>query len=191
MTKPTAEVTPLASLKVTTHQIPAHGLIPNTSILNKPLLIYHSCFPSTTTASIIESHLKSIGVVTPQWRYSMFPTTHFHTTTHEVLSISHGSATVLFGGEGNEGNVETLVKKGDVIFIPAGVGHRLIKEGDEGFEMVGAYPNGFEWDMCYGKKGEERRSRELAIWNGSKRILFMVTRDPFWMFKFCWKVYMA
>jgi uncharacterized protein YjlB len=87
----------------------------------------------------------------------MYSTTHFHSTTHEVLSISSGSATVLFGGEGNEGKVECNVKKGDVIVVPAGVGHRLL-EGRSGFEMVGAYPtDAVEWDMCYGKNGEEKK----------------------------------
>jgi hypothetical protein len=58
---------PLSTLKVSRHQIPAHNLIPNTSIQNKPLLIYHSCLPASST-------------------------THFHSTTHEVLCISSGRA---------------------------------------------------------------------------------------------------
>jgi uncharacterized protein YjlB len=166
------ELKPLSSLKVSTHQIPAHGLIPNTSIQNKPLSIYHSCFPTTITASAIEAHLKSVGVVTPQWRYTMFSTTHFHTTTHEVLSISQGSATVLFGGEANEGKVEVRVEKGDVIVVPAGVGHRLLEEGSGGFEMVGSYPVGAEgWDMCYGK--EEEKGKIEGI-----KALAWFERDP-------------
>ena len=60
------------------HQIPAHGLTPNTSIQNKPLFIYKSAFASSVSASDIEGHLSSIGVVSPQWRYSMFTTSHFH-----------------------------------------------------------------------------------------------------------------
>jgi uncharacterized protein YjlB len=87
----------------------------------------------------------------------MYSTTHFHSTTHEVLCILSGSATVLFGGEGNVGKLECEVEKGDVVVVPAGVGHRLL-EGRNGFEMVGSYPNGAEgWDMCYGKKGEEKK----------------------------------
>jgi len=53
------------------------------------------------------------------------------------------------------------VEKGDVMIVPAGVGHRLLEdlsEGGEGFEMVGAYPKeATQWDMCYGKKGEEKK----------------------------------
>lgn len=87
----------------------------------------------------------------------MYSTTHFHSTTHEVLIISKGSAKLLFGGEKNPGRVEVEVGKGDVVVVPAGVGHRLLEErGGEGFEMVGCYPKGAEgWDMCYGREGEE------------------------------------
>ncbi|KAI9798513.1 MAG: hypothetical protein M1833_004780 [Piccolia ochrophora] len=96
-----------------------------------------------------------MGVVTPQWRYTMYSTTHFHSTTHEVLCIARGKATLCFGGEENPGRVEPTVEKGDVVVVPAGVGHRLLEDKDKGFEMVGSYPNGESWDMCYGKAGEE------------------------------------
>ena len=71
-------LTPLKDLRVLRHQIPAHGLTPNTSIQNKPLLIYKSAFTSSVTAGEIETHLSSVGVVSPQWRYSMYTTSHFH-----------------------------------------------------------------------------------------------------------------
>jgi uncharacterized protein YjlB len=73
-----AKLTPLKDLRVLTHHIAAHGLTPNTSIQNKPLLIYKSAFASDVTASEIEMHLDSVGVVSPQWRYSMYTTSHFH-----------------------------------------------------------------------------------------------------------------
>lgn len=148
-------LTPLSSLRVTRHQIPKHGLIPNTSIQHKPLTIYHSAFPASASVAQIEAHLRSIGVCVPQWRYTMYPTTHFHSTTHELLVIASGRARLLFGGEENPGRVAQDVQPGDAILVPAGVGHRLL-EGEDGFEMVGAYPAGAEkWDMCYGREGEE------------------------------------
>lgn len=147
---------PLSALSVSKHQIPAQGLTPNTSIQKKPLLIYHSAFePAYTSASTIESHLASIKAVTPQWRYTMYPTTHFHSNTNEVLCVSNGKAKLCFGGEENDGRVEPMVEKGDVIIVPAGVGHRLLEDLSGGFEMVGSYPPGKQWDMCYGQKGEE------------------------------------
>ncbi|KAJ3545454.1 hypothetical protein NM208_g2502 [Fusarium decemcellulare] len=148
---------PLSSLRVSTHRIPAHSLIPNCSIQNKPLLIYHSAFQRPISASKIESHLTTVGVVIPQWRYTMYSTTHFHSTTHEVLCIIHGRARLCFGGEENDGRVEPVVEEGDVIVVPAGVGHRLLEDLDGGFQMVGSYPDGHNWDMCYGKAGEEKK----------------------------------
>ncbi|CAJ2503647.1 Uu.00g110410.m01.CDS01 [Anthostomella pinea] len=165
---------PLASLRVSRHQIPAHNLIPNTSIQNKPLLHYHAAFPpASITASAIESHLTSVGVVEPQWRFTMYSTTHFHSTAHEVLCVSDGKAKLCFGGEENSGKVEKVVEKGDVLVIPAGVGHRLLEDltTGGGFQMVGSYPKGCNWDMCYGKKGEESKVRSIGK-------LPWFTRDP-------------
>lgn len=148
---------PLDKLKVSKHQIPACGLIPNTSVQRYPLMIYRSAFPPSCSASSIESYISSIAVVVPQWRYTMYSTTHFHSNTHEVLCIAHGSARLCFGGEENPDRVETVVNKGDVIVVPAGVGHRLLDDLEEGFTMVGTYPIGEQWDMCYGKHGEEKK----------------------------------
>jgi uncharacterized protein YjlB len=50
---------------------------------------------------------------------------------------------------------------GDVVVVPAGVGHRLINDYGSGFEMVGSYPKGKSWDMCYGKKGEEDKVEKI------------------------------
>jgi len=72
------KLTPLKDLRVFKHQIPAHGLTPNTSLQHKPLLIYKSAFPTNVTAGEIESHLTAVGVVEPQWRYTMYSRSHFH-----------------------------------------------------------------------------------------------------------------
>lgn len=154
-------LTPLSALRVSKHHIPAYKLIPNCSIQDKPLLIYHSAFQPPVSAQKLESHLSSVGVVTPQWRYTMYSTTHFHSTTHEVLCISNGKARLCFGGEENEGRVEPIVEAGDVVIIPAGVGHRLLEDFNGGFEMVGSYPVGKQWDMCYGKDGEETKVKGI------------------------------
>lgn len=148
-------ITPLKSLRVSKHLIPAHGLIPNTSILNKPMFIYHSAFPSNCGADAVEQHLTTVGVVQPQWVYTMYSTSHFHSTSHEVLVIANGEARLCFGHEDNPKKVEETVKAGDVIVLPAGVSHRLLHDLKGGFSMVGSYPAGCEWDMCYGKDAEK------------------------------------
>lgn len=122
------EIKPLQSLKVSSYQIPAHKGIANTSNQGHPLLIYHRCIRSTSSPAVIEKHLEDIDAVTPQWRYTMYSTNHFHSKTHEVLCIAHGSAELMFGGDGNPSRVETTVERGDVIVIPAGVSHRLVKD---------------------------------------------------------------
>lgn len=167
-----ANVTPLSQLRVSKHMIPAHGLTPNTSIMNKPLLIYHSAFGANTSASQIESHLNSVGVVSPQWRYTMYSTSHFHSTSHEVLGISNGEARLCFGHEDNPKRVEAVVTKGDVIVVPAGVAHRLLEDLRGSFEMVGSYPIGCNWDMCYGKKGEQSKI------DGIRQLKWFEGQDP-------------
>ncbi|KAL2061101.1 hypothetical protein VTL71DRAFT_9153 [Oculimacula yallundae] len=148
------ELTPITYLQVSKHQIPRYNLIPNTSIQKRPLLIYHSCFPVSASAASIEDHLISVGVVVPQWRYTMYDITHFHSTTHEVLCVCSGRAKLCFGHESNPHSLTLTVQKGDVIIIPAGVGHRLMDDFQSGFELVGSYPRGMYCDMCCGKKGE-------------------------------------
>lgn len=167
-----AFLTPLAELRVSSHQIPAHKRLPNTSVQQKPLLIYHSAFRPDVSAPVIESHLSHVDVVTPQWRYTMYKTTHFHSTAHEILCVVLGKAKVCFGGEDNPGRVEMMVGKGDVIIIPAGVGHGLVEDVDGGFTMVGSYPKGQQnWDLCYGREGEEEKVAAM-------KALAWFDRDP-------------
>jgi len=128
-----APLTPLKGLSISSYQIPEFGRIPNTSIQKKPLLIYHSAFNQNASASTIETHLSTIGVVTPKWRYTMFKQSHFHSTVHEVLCVAHGKAKLCFGGEDNPKRVEPIVAKGDVMIVPGGVAHRLLDDIEEGF----------------------------------------------------------
>ncbi|WVQ71340.1 hypothetical protein IAR50_000868 [Cryptococcus sp. DSM 104548] len=152
-------ITQLSSLRVSSHRIPRFASFPNTSLLGYPLLIYHSAFsPASSTASSVEAHLRSVGVVEPRWRYTMYRQHHYHSTTHEVLVVTNGGAKLCFGGPpetANEGRVEVRVGRGDVMIVPAGVGHALLQD-EGGFEMVGSYPKEAEnWDMCTGQKEEK------------------------------------
>ena len=50
-----------------------------------------------------------------------------------------------------------------MVVVPAGVAHRLLEEERERpFEMVGSYPVGKDWDMCYGKEGEEGKVKGIG-----------------------------
>ena len=157
-----APLTPLKDLQVSSFQIPAFDRLPNTSIQQKPLLLYHSAFHPGTSSSTIEGHLSTIGVVTPQWRYTMYSYSHFHSTVHEVLCVSSGEAKLCFGGEDNPKRVEPVVERGDVMIVPAVAAHRLLEDLEGGFTMVGSYPTGKDWDMCYGRAGEEQKVKGIG-----------------------------
>ncbi|KAF3391869.1 hypothetical protein EIK77_004175 [Talaromyces pinophilus] len=152
-----------SAIKVSRHLIPAWRSFPNTSIQNKPLLIYHSAFDKGVSASQVSDHLKKVDVVVPQWQYSMYKQTHFHSTTHEVLCVVSGRARLCFGGEENPGQVEPVVEAGDVMIVPAGVAHRLLEDQSGSFTMVGSYPKGKNWDMCYGAGDENEDEIRSAI----------------------------
>jgi hypothetical protein len=83
-------LTPLKELKVTKHQIPAHGLTPNTSIQNKPLLLYRDAFKANTSASQIEEHLSKVGVVDPAWRYTVSHSYLSHCETRKTAFLTIG-----------------------------------------------------------------------------------------------------
>jgi len=92
----------------------------------------------------------------------MYDFSHFHSTSHEVLCIFSGRAKLCFGHEANPGKVEVIAERGDVIIIPAGVGHRLLDDSESGFQMIGSYPKGVSYDMCRGESGEERKVEGIA-----------------------------
>jgi uncharacterized protein YjlB len=159
-------------MKVTTRQIPKWHRIPNTSIQSKPLMIYHEAFEAT--ASELSTQLEEVGdlaqaAITPEWHYPLLSKDHFHSTTHSVLGVVSGRSRACFGGEQNPDRFETIIQRGDLIIIPAGVGHRLSQDlgtSDEPFELVLAYPLLKPWDICYGQpEGEEQvKNIQKVVW---------------------------
>lgn len=101
----------------------------------------------------------------------MYSTSHFHSSSHEVLCVASGRAQLCFGGEDNPKRVELEITQGDVIVVPAGVAHQLMEDLDGGFTMVGSYPRGKSWDMCYGREEEEERVKGI-------KTLAWFERDP-------------
>ena len=77
------------------------------------------------------------------WINGIYPFQHYHATAHEVLGIAKGRALVQFGGP-NGTRLE--VAAGDVVLIPAGVGHCRI-EMSRDLSVVGAYPEGQSADL--------------------------------------------
>jgi len=127
------------------------GIIPNSKF---PLLLYKGVFNARAAegAAWLEQHFASNNW-TNSWRNGIYPFHHYHSTSHEVLGIYNGSALLHLGGEkGKKVNVQA----GDVIVIPAGVGHKNL-EG-EGLGVVGAYEDGRSWDINKGLPGERPKT---------------------------------
>lgn len=120
------------------------GTFPNNP---RPLLLYAGLVP--TDPALIE-HLFASNDWPSAWRDGVYTYHHYHSTAHEVLGVYSGSATIQFGGQ--KGTIE-MISAGDVAVIPAGVAHKCLQAGKD-FRIVGAYPRGQRWDMCYGKAQE-------------------------------------
>lgn len=97
------------------------------------------------------------------WINGIYPFQHYHATAHEVLGIARGRALVQFGGESGP---HMEVTAGDVVLIPAGVGHcRLDMSGD--LSVIGAYPEGQSADLRRDNaadfRGAEQRIAEVLL----------------------------
>jgi uncharacterized protein YjlB len=94
------------------------------------------------------------------WRDGIYPFHHFHSTTHEVLGVARGWVEVRLGGEAG---ASLRLEAGDVVVIPAGVGHKH-ERSSASFLVVGAYPEGRDWDVCRGEPGDRARAlTNLAV----------------------------
>jgi uncharacterized protein YjlB len=133
----------IASPEIVAHLLSGDDEIPNNE--RCPLLAYRGAvrLPGGDPAAVFEGLFHG-NRWTGSWRNGIFPFHHFHSTAHEVLGIYSGRATVQLGGESG---VVLDVEPGDVVIVPAGVGHKkLASSGDLG--VVGAYADGRHADMC-------------------------------------------
>ena len=177
-------MTPRKDAVVAAHLLQDDGAIPNNPDL--PLLVYQGALDASAInlASSFETLFAANGWGS-SWRNGIFPFPHYHSTAHEVLGIAGGAAKVRFGGEQG---VVLDVGSGDVVVIPAGVGHQNLGASSD-LLVVGAYPGGASWDLC--RAGAEERTKVLdniarvplppsdpvygpegpliAHWHGSKR----------------------
>ena len=130
-----------------------NGVIPNNSL---PLLVYKFAFPVSDSLADVMEETFATHNWTNSWRNGVFPYHHYHSITHEVLGIYSGHAQLQLGGEQGE---KIDIEAGDVLVIPAGVGHKKISASAD-FGVIGAYPDGKDYDLLTGKEGERPRADE-------------------------------
>ncbi len=129
------------------------GTFPNNARLS--LLLYRQALrrpangedPAATLEAIF-AHYDWRG----SWRNGIYSFHHYHSTSHEVLGVYRGEASVRLGGPGAAAITATL-HAGDIVIIPAGVGHCDLGSSSD-FGVVGAYPEGRRWDICRGEPGD-------------------------------------
>ena len=123
------------------------GTFPNSRL---PLIIFRSALKVTGTDA--EETFKKLFAHHDwrnNWSANVYTFYHYHSTTHEVLGVATGEASLQFGGENGVGE---RVAAGDVIIIPADVAHR--NNGcTQDFTVVGGYPEGRDWDLNKGLPG--------------------------------------
>ena len=120
------------------------GMFPNSSL---PVLIYRAALPAD--AAVMEATFAAQGW-TAAWRDGIHDFHHFHSNAHEVLGIARGEVRVMLGGPQGD---EVTLSAGDVVVIPAGVGHRNLG-GSGDLLVVGAYPGAAAYDTRRGDPAE-------------------------------------
>jgi len=136
MGKPRAKDLTCRERKPSTFKFKDNGETTNNS--KYPLVVYRSPValdPKFDPAAVFET-LFEANKWGDSWRATMYGYNHFHTGTHECLGIARGKLTAQFGGASGR---KVELKAGDVVIIPAGVGHKHIKQSKD-LLIVGAYP---------------------------------------------------
>jgi uncharacterized protein YjlB len=122
--------------EVETFRLNASGDIPNSEL---PLILYKRALPPDLQNPGGCQALFARNNWRGNWVDGIFDYWHFHVTGHEALGCVAGSAKVGFGGDGG---IEAEFQAGDIVVIPAGVGHKRLSERRDGFTVVGGYPPG-------------------------------------------------
>jgi len=138
-----------------------NGIFPNSML---PVLYYPSALKLPLLFSAM--HVKSIfekNDWTNNWRNGIYTYHHYHSVTHEAMAVIRGETKLQLGGDNG---IELMIRKGDVLVIPAGVAHKNLG-GEKDVIVVGGYPGGKDYDMNYGKPGErpgvDNNIRKLPI----------------------------
>lgn len=147
----------MASGNITLYPLTQNGTIPNNSRL--PLLLYRQVDASTEDLKDKFKQTYEENSWGGSWTNGVYDYHHYHSTAHEVLGVYSGQAKLIFGGSGGQ---EVEVKRGDMVVIPAGVGH-CCKWASDDFKVIGAYPRGQEdYDICTEEDDPEEKKKNIA-----------------------------
>jgi len=127
--------------------------VPNSPL---PVLLYRSVLAGHVAGKgrAFRQRFKANGW-TGIWTDTIYDYTHFHSNAHEVLGIAEGKVTLRLGGD--DGSLVRL-KAGDMLVLPAGVGHRRVSRND--VKAIGAYPRG---QSHYDMKRKGRTIPKVAL----------------------------
>lgn len=120
-------------MTTTTYHLEPDATIPNNI---HPLIVMSAALDGDDAEAIAERFRRNGWQGT--WVYTVFDYWHYHVEGHEVLGCARGSATIGFGGDDG---IAVDMRPGDVVVIPAGVGHKRLAASSD-FAVVGAYPPG-------------------------------------------------
>ncbi len=136
-------------IDILAHYFDNDGFIPNNKL---PVLIYKNVLQRVKIKDFAFTFIQNGWA--NNWQDIILPYDHFHSNTHEVLGLTSGQAQLKLGGK--NGKI-IRVKAGDVIIIPAGVGHHSIDTSND-YQFVGGYPNGADWNLMVGLTDANRTS---------------------------------
>lgn len=131
--------------KVNTYYFADDGRIPNHPSL--PLILYSGALKEKL------DHIEAVfnnNTWRNSWTNGVYGYHHYHSNAHEVLGVQSGSATIQAGGEHGK---NLTIHAGDIIILPAGTGHKRLHTSPD-FKVVGAYPNGMDYNLRRGEVGE-------------------------------------
>jgi uncharacterized protein YjlB len=144
-------------MKLDTWHAPAGDRIPNHPSF--AVLIYRGVEAASRSAEDCRGWFAVHGWG-GSWVNGVLDFHHFHSTSHEVLGVVGGHATLELGGP--QGQTFEVVR-GDVLVLPAGTGHRRV-DSHGGFTVVGAYPAGQEnYDLLRGDDPAEVARAHVRI----------------------------
>ncbi|HEY3757617.1 MAG TPA: cupin domain-containing protein [Opitutaceae bacterium] len=118
---------------------PSEGM-PNNP--NHPVLIYRGAVKITGDVATTLEFLFGRNGWRAEWRDSIYSYHHYHSTAYEALGVASGFGEVVLGGPSGR---HVDVEAGDVLVLPPGTAHCLVSSTED-LLVVGAYPEGQEWE---------------------------------------------